>query len=132
VLLGMTVLLITKSALAAVLVFLIVYNAGHLALRWWALRIGVEYGKQVGERVRRAPLTRWHELVIGAGAFLLGITLAYVASGALTESRLPPTAAVVAVVAALAGWRVGTSLRLPALLLLVIVAIAGFLHRIAS
>lgn len=132
VLLGIAVLLITKSAAAAVIVFLLVYNAGHFALRWWALRIGVEHGKQVGERVRRAPLTRWHELVIGAGSFLLGVTLAFVASGALTEGSLPPAAAALAVAAGLAGWRAGTALRLPALLLLVTAAVAGILYRLTQ
>jgi PTS system mannose-specific IID component len=132
VLLGLVILLVTGSATAAILVFLTVYNVGHLALRWWAFRIGVQYGKHVGERLRRTPLTRWHELVIGAGALLLGITIAYAASGAFTESRLPLLASVLAGVTAVAGWRFGTVLRLPALVLLVIAGIAGFLHRVAQ
>jgi mannose PTS system EIID component len=132
VLLGLVVLLVTRSALAAMLVFLTVYNAGHFALRWWALQIGVTYGKQVGERLRRAPLTRWHELVIGAGALLLGMTLTFVVTGALTESSLPPIPTALAVLAVLAGWRLGIAIRLPALVLLAIVAIAGFLYRIAQ
>lgn len=132
VLLGLVVLLVTGSAMAAMLVFLIVYNAGHLALRWWALQIGVAYGKQVGERLRSAPLTRWHELVTGAGALLLGMALTFVATGALTESELPLVPIALAALALFAGWRLGIVVRLPALILLVIVAIAGFLYRIAQ
>jgi PTS system mannose-specific IID component len=132
VLLGLVVLLVTGSAMAAMLVFLIVYNAGHLALRWWALQIGVAHGREVGERLRRAPLSRWHELVTGAGALLLGMTLTFVATGALTGSRLPLVPITLAALAVFAGWRLGIVVRLPALILLVVVAIAGFLYRIAQ
>ena len=132
VLLGVVILFVTGSAAAAILVFLIVYNAGHLALRWWAFRIGVQYGKHVGERLRRAPLSRWHELVIGAGALFLGVTVAYTASGAFTGTRLPWLASALVGIAALAGWRIGTALRLPALILLAIAAIDGFLYRVAQ
>jgi len=132
VLLGVVVLLVTGSAMAAMLVFLIVYNAGHLALRWWALQIGVAYGRQVGDRLRAAPLTRWHELITGAGALLLGMTLTFVAAGRLTGSRLALVPMALAVLAVFAGWRLGIVVRLPALIMLVIVAIAGFLYRIAQ
>jgi PTS system mannose-specific IID component len=132
VLLGVVVLLVTGSAMAAMLVFLIVYNAGHLALRWWALQIGVAYGRQVGDRLRAAPLARWHELITGAGALLLGMTLTFVAAGRLTGSRLALVPMALAALAVFAGWRLGIVVRLPALIMLVIVAIAGFLYRIAQ
>jgi len=35
------------AGLWAVGAFLVVYNAGHVALRWWALRAGWEHGVQV-------------------------------------------------------------------------------------
>jgi mannose PTS system EIID component len=127
VLLGLVVLLVTKSALAAVLSFLAVYNIGHLALRWWALRIGFENGRHVGERIRRAPLAHWHEFVVTTAAFLLGAALPLVAAGGLTEARLHNSLLVVPAAAALIGWLTGTAIRLPALVLLAIVAVAGFL-----
>lgn len=130
VLLGLFVLLATQSALAAVLAFLLVYNLGHFGLRWWALQIGVEYGMQVGDRLRRAPLARWHEVVIGGAALLLGLVLPLVASGGLTESRLPPHWMLASGIGVAAGWYLGAAVRLPILFLLVAVAAAGFLYRL--
>lgn len=130
VLLALVVLFVTHSALAALVVFLAVYNAGHLGLRWWALRIGVEHGKNVGERLRRAPLTRWHEIVVGGGALFLGVALAWVLTGALAGMALPAAGVLLASGAAIAGWMMGTVVRVPALAMLIVVLVAGFLHRL--
>jgi mannose PTS system EIID component len=130
VLLGVFVLLATHSAMAAVLAFLVVYNLGHLALRWWGLQIGVEYGLQVGERLRRAPLSHWHEGVVGGAALLLGLVLPLVAAGGLTASRLAPYWMLVSAAGVLAGWRLGAGIRLPTLVLLAVVTLAGFLLRV--
>ncbi|MGH7551559.1 MAG: PTS system mannose/fructose/sorbose family transporter subunit IID, partial [Longimicrobiales bacterium] len=40
----------------AVLVFLSVYNIGHVALRIWGFQLGFRYGKSVGEHVSRSHL----------------------------------------------------------------------------
>ena len=56
-----------------VCVFLILYNAGHLALRWWAYSQGLKYGKDVGVRLRGAELSRLAERAFSGGAVLLGI-----------------------------------------------------------
>ena len=64
-------------------VFLIVYNLGHLALRWWGYSRGLRYGKDVGVRLRRAELLRLGERVFSGGALLLGILV-----GAFLVSRL--------------------------------------------
>jgi mannose PTS system EIID component len=130
VLLGMAVLLATHSATAAVLSFLVVYNLGHLGLRWWGLQIGVEYGLQVGERLKRAPLTNWHEAVVGGAALLLGLVLPLVAAGGLTGTRLPLPWMLASAAGVAAGWRLGAGIRLPALVLLAAVAAAGFLIRL--
>ena len=66
-----------------VCVFLIVYNLGHLALRWWGYSRGLQYGKDVGVRLRRAELSRLGERVFSGGALLLGILV-----GAFLVSRL--------------------------------------------
>ncbi len=55
-----------------VAVFLVVYNGGHLALRWWGYSRGLEYGKDVGVRLRGAKLSRVAERVFSGGALLLG------------------------------------------------------------
>ena len=67
----------------SVSVFLIVYNLGHLALRWWGFSRGLHYGKDVGVRLREADLSRLGERVFSGGALLLGILV-----GAFLVSRL--------------------------------------------
>ena len=54
-------------------IFLVVYNGGHLALRWWGYSRGLRYGKDVGVRLRRAELSRVAERAFSGGALLLGI-----------------------------------------------------------
>jgi PTS system mannose-specific IID component len=132
VLLGMVVLLATWSAVAGVLSFLVVYNTGHLGLRWWALRIGFEGGRHVGERMREIPLTRWHRFVVTTAAFLLGAALPLIAAGEFTENRLSLEWMAVPAAAAIAGWLAGPSIRLPALILLAFTTIAGFLVHLVS
>jgi mannose PTS system EIID component len=130
VLLGLFVLLASRSAIAAVAVFLLVYNAGHVALRWWGLSVGLERGKAVAEQLRNAPLLRWHEHVVGGALLLLGAALPLVAAGGLTESRLATPWLLASVVAAGAGWWAGHAVRLPALILLALATAAGFLIRL--
>jgi mannose PTS system EIID component len=132
VLLGLFVLLATQSAAAAITVFLLVYNAAHLSLRWWGLRVGLEHGRNVAEALRGAPLLRWHSGVLAAAALLLGATLPLVVAGGLTESQLPASAMLIPVVAMLVGWFTGAAVRLPTLILLVAVAVTGFLLRVSS
>ncbi len=64
-------------------VFLVVYNGGHLALRWWGYSRGLQYGKDVGVRLRGAELSRLAERVFSGGTLLLGILV-----GAFLVSRL--------------------------------------------
>lgn len=132
VLLGMVVLLATSSALAGVASFLVVYNAGHLGLRWWALRIGFEGGRHVGERMRDIPLTRWHGIVVTTAAFLLGTALPLIAAGEFTENRLALPWIGMPAAAGIVGWLAGTSIRLPALILLAVVTVAGFLVHLVT
>lgn len=132
VLLGMSVLLATASAAAAVLTFLVVYNLGHIALRWWGLQIGVEYGLQVGERLRRAPLANWHDGIVGSAALLLGLVIPLVAAGGLTASRLPLGWMLLSAAGGLAGWRLGAAVRPPVLVVMAVVAVAGFLFRLGQ
>jgi mannose PTS system EIID component len=132
VLLGMVVLFATSSALAGVASFLVVYNAGHLGLRWWALRIGFDGGRHVGQRMREIPVTRWHRIVVTTAAFLLGAALPWIAAGEFTESRMPLQWMSVPAAAAVIGWLAGTSIRPLALILLAVVTIAGFLMHLVS
>ena len=54
-------------------VFLILYNGGHLALRWWAYNLGLKHGRDVGVRLRGAELSRLAERAFSGGSVLLGI-----------------------------------------------------------
>ena len=56
-----------------VCVFLLAYNGGHLVLRWWGYSQGLQYGRDVGVRLRRAELSRVAERAFSGGALLLGI-----------------------------------------------------------
>src|SRR2546422_1527417 len=67
----------------AVLGFLVVYNVGHVALRWWALRAGWTHGVRVAVALHQPFLQRaaaWSgpamALVIGAA---LPLSAAYLA-----------------------------------------------------
>jgi PTS system mannose-specific IID component len=56
-----------------VFLFLTVYNAGHLALRAWAFRVGFREGRKVGGSLREAGLGHRTELVLKAGSVFLGM-----------------------------------------------------------
>lgn len=56
-----------------VLLFLLPYNLGHLALRLWGFRTGLRWGHEVGRVLREAALGRRTESVSRAGALLLGM-----------------------------------------------------------
>jgi len=59
----------------AIGVYLLLYNAGHLALRIYAFQLGYHHGRGVGEELRRSPLHRAHNVLDVAGAALVGFLL---------------------------------------------------------
>lgn len=61
------------SGWVAVLTFLLVYNAGHLALRAWGFRVGLREGHGVARVLGRAELGRWTERVRSVATVLLGL-----------------------------------------------------------
>lgn len=65
--------------LAAVIGFLVVYNVGHVALRWWALRAGWRFGAQVALALRAPALQRATALSAPAMALAVGVALPLVA-----------------------------------------------------
>ena len=70
-------------------VFLVLYNGGHLALRWWGYSHGLADGGEVGDRLQRAELPRLAERTFSGGTLLLGIL-----AGAFIVSRLAAADAV--------------------------------------
>lgn len=85
--------------------FLVVYNAGHLALRIWGLRCGWRSGRSVASALKRAPLRRIERALAPANQVLIGVL------AALLVGQLPGTGPAVwrdggAVIAALMGYLV--------------------------
>jgi len=112
----------------AVMVFLVVYNLGHVGLRAWGFHAGLAEGRGVARSLSRASLGAWTERVRAAAALLLGLlvgavlggdgglgdagplwgglAIAAFVGGAIVGHRLwrPTAVAVVAAVAAVATW----------------------------
>ena len=52
--------------------FLLLYNAGHLALRVWGLRCGWRSGRSVASALKRAPLRKIERGLVAANQGLIG------------------------------------------------------------
>ena len=59
----------------AIAVFLIVYNIGHVALRWWALKAGWTHGARVSIALHHPVLQKALALLGPAMAFAVGAAL---------------------------------------------------------
>jgi PTS system mannose-specific IID component len=105
------------------IVFLGLYNAGHLALRIWGFEIGFRHGRDVGERLRRARLARIQKATARAGAFGLGLLVPVLLGSAATGLIWPWWAA--AALAALAGIRLGNAVRLPLAIALILFIVSS-------
>src|SRR4029077_4641961 len=93
---------------SAILTFVVVYNVGHVALRWWALRAGWAYGAQVAQALREPALQRATALSGPAMALVVGAALPLVAqylSSALVGWARVALAGVVAGGFALLWWQ---------------------------
>lgn len=94
----------------AVAAFLVVYNAGHLWLRWWALQAGWEHGVRVAAALHAPGLQRAARLVAPAMAFAAGLALP--AGAAVLVAHVPSWSVADLAVAGVAGfallwWRRG-------------------------
>lgn len=70
--LGVALLLAGAPWWLAVGTLLVAYNALHLFLRVWGLRVGLRHGLQVGKTLRDAPLQAVGERAADVGAVLAG------------------------------------------------------------
>ena len=82
---GLTLAAISLGAgWTAVVAFLVVYNVGHVALRWWALRAGWTHGVRVASALHHPLLQRGAALAGPAMACAVGaalpLTAAYLAA----------------------------------------------------
>jgi mannose/fructose/N-acetylgalactosamine-specific phosphotransferase system component IID len=60
---------------SAILGFLVLYNVGHVFLRWWALRAGWTHGIRVADALREPLLRRAGTVVAPAMALMTGAAL---------------------------------------------------------
>lgn len=74
-LIGLGVYGVGGSALSAVGTFLLLYNAGHIALRAWGLHIGLSRGLNVASALGNPVLRRGPQYIGCAAAFTAGIAL---------------------------------------------------------
>ena len=116
-LLGLAVLLLGGSWWAAILAFLVPYNALHLWVRGWGLKTGLTRGLEVAGALRNSPLSRWADWASSAGALLAG-TCAVLAAARTSPSATGPAVGGLAV---LIGGILGLRVRKAAVLILVFV-----------
>jgi len=102
-------------------IFLVLYNTGHLLLRAWGFRLGLERGRSVAEQLRRSTVPGLQRMVSTFGAFLLGLLLPLLAVGGIASARLVWPWVGAAALAAFLGARYGESVRRP-----IVFALAGF------
>jgi PTS system mannose-specific IID component len=109
------------------LAFLLVYNAGHVALRLWSFNFGFTHGKQVGEQLRRTPVQSVQRTLDFAGALLIGALLPLVVARPALPGWGGALWTVALVVAALLGLRFGGRVRTPVALVLAIATLLALL-----
>jgi len=86
----------------AVAGFLLVYNAGHVALRWWALRAGWRHGARVAVALHHPVIVRAQSLVGPLAAIAAGFCLPLAADW--LAGPLPSWATTVAALLGAAGF----------------------------
>lgn len=98
--------------------FLLIYNAGHVALRWWAFEFGFRHGKHVGEELRKTPVQKTQRTLDFVGALLVGALLPIL----IVRPALPgwggPWWIGTLVIAAILGLKFGGRVRTPVALVL--------------
>lgn len=108
-----------------VLVFLVPYNAGHLALRLWAFRRGWRDGLEGAQGLSSGTPGRVAGALGSAAAFLAGAAAVLLAGRLAAGADLPTAGAAVALLAAVAGGRDPGLAGRAAVALVAAAAIAG-------
>lgn len=98
----------------SVVLFLGVYNVGHVGLRVWGFQAGLAEGRSVGRTLTAAALGAWTERVRAVAGLLLGLTVGAVLGGDGGLGDAGPFWGVLAAAAFLAGAVVGHKLWRPA------------------
>ena len=115
----------------AILTFLVLYNTAHVSTRAWGFRLGLQHGASVAASLRVSPLVRAWRASAVTGAFLLGTLSLLVAAGRLTGEP-GPLSTLAATIAVGAGIVLGPVIRLPAVIILALLVIAGVVRGVLS
>jgi mannose PTS system EIID component len=107
--------------------FLAVYNAGHVALRWWALRFGAAHGKHVGEELRKTPVQKAQRMLDATGALLVGALLPLFIARPVLPGWGGAVWTLALAVAALLGLTFGGRVRAPVAFVLAIATLLALL-----
>ncbi|HEU0055120.1 MAG TPA: PTS system mannose/fructose/sorbose family transporter subunit IID [Longimicrobium sp.] len=127
--LGISLVLAGFAWWVAVGAFLVAYNALHLWMRAWGLKVGLRDGLNIGRTLRDLPFQRLGDRAGDAGSFLAGFAATVAAGGMAvgggggTGERLLVLA--LGIAAAAAGIALGRRVRAVAALLLLAVLVAG-------
>jgi mannose PTS system EIID component len=125
-LLAIMLLLLGLPWWLAVGAFLLGYNALHLWLRVWGLRLGLQHGIQIGSIVRQAPLARWAQWATGVAMVLAGLCAALAIGNAGPEPASVAAAALVAAAGAWLGLRVRSAVQAGLLIVWTVGILVGF------
>jgi PTS system mannose-specific IID component len=105
--------------------FLVLYNVGHIGTRVWALRYGIRHGRRLGEKLRGAPVERLQFVLQSSGVFLIGVLLPLVLAGRPLTGRMTPLWFAAGALLSLLAMRLGGAARMPTVLALTAVVLAG-------
>ncbi len=107
-----------------VVLFLGLYNAGHLVIRWWAFKIGIEGGREVAGRLQVAGLSRVAERIFTAATLFLGVLVGVLVVGRLAVAETAWLWPLGAMVGFMVGLRFGRRvLRIATFGLVLVIAI---------
>lgn len=114
-----------------VLGFLVVYNIGHIGLRAWAFRVGWERSTGIATTLRSSWVWEAERILRGLGPALLGACAVLLLTRG-TPDLDPPSPGWVAAagVAVVAGIALGGRARRPLEILLLILALTGYLWNL--
>lgn len=101
---GLVISTVTVPWLGAV-VFLVLFNAVHLPLRWWALAAGLRTGVRVAGSLKSGKIQKALSLAGPVAVFALGLSFPLVAEWLLNEVTVQARLAVLLVVLVTVGAR---------------------------
>jgi mannose/fructose/N-acetylgalactosamine-specific phosphotransferase system component IID len=111
---ALTLLWLGVPGWVAVIVFLAVYNVGHVGLRAWSFATGLSQGRGVGRSLGAAALGAWTERLRSVAGLLLGLFCGVAVAGRGGLAEAGPAWAALACAAFVGGNLVGHRLWRPA------------------